>query len=96
MARKWFGKQKRFLNPYDKECMAALSWSVCVYTNDDKNKAEIEANWAVNREAQNHYVCRRGDLRPIQTARREMIKFEEAYDKAEQWIKDKGYKAFKI
>ena len=80
---------RRFINPYDKTCLAVTTWTVEVWTPYKKGrKHSIEANFSASDEAKGHYVCRKGDLRPIQNMITELTRFEaeciSALDKAEE------------
>lgn len=86
--KKWNKKNRAFLNPNDKECLGAVSWFVSFSPSKPDAKEKyfqkpiIEGSIAINREGSHHYICRKADMRAIQTMKRELCKFEDAMQQA--------------
>lgn len=93
--QKIIANERTWLNPNDKRCVAAASWSVEVWYNADKQKASLKAEIFINEEGQTHFISRRADLKPIRTMTRTLNQFEQAIDEALMWIHAQGYELVK-
>jgi len=82
----WRKASKKFLQPPNNDCMAAVGWTVSLEYWEQKEKGTWEAcahgEMSQTEEARNHYVSRRADLRPVRAMRKELDAFEEYMLKA--------------
>ena len=92
MAMKNFGKNRTFLNPTDKTCMAAVVWQVNVYYDRKKGTAGIEGDININKDAQYHHVYHVKHLKSIDRMQAELNKFKQACLCAEEWCLKEGFK----
>lgn len=76
--KKWRKTGRKFLNP-SKECTAAVMYVVEVSPHWNKKKDEFRMNGdlTMTRDATNHYVQRKADLRPLYNMQKELAVFIE-------------------
>jgi len=93
--KKTLKENRVFLNGYDKSCTDSLFWRVDVYTAHSK-KDSHEAVWNAEISLPQKtmlWAHKKGELRPLQTIQRELNKFNDAIEDAQQRVEEHNGKS---
>lgn len=90
--QKTFDRAREFLNPTNKDCLAAVQWAVTVYYNKEDMTASIEADMQLSKESLWHSVNRVQDLKALDNLQAQINRFKCAWLSADEWCMKEGYK----